>query len=396
MTVRRDTLVSMKAAVSRVFSPGTGATPPALTGREREQAVLTQCLADLLGGASPPHDVVLIGPRGNGKTVLLNWFERACRDHEADVDVAALTPNDIPTRDELVELLSPPSSIAKLLPRKVGVAAVGSVEWAPPSSGVRNLRTELTARCRKKPLAVLIDEAHTLDLEVGRTLLNVSQQVRDEAPFLLVLVGTPGLPSHLGAMDASFWGRLGKGRLGIGLLSPAAARAALVEPLAAHGVCIDVGTLDAVVEDSQRYPYFIQLWGEALWDQRLGTGATRMTDAHADAAWPEVAARVTDYYQDRYRELEARGLLAAAVATGPLFQSGAAATASDRDIDAALATTGADAAGRLAAREELNRLGYIWSPPGQLPPVAWVAGIPSLMTHVLDHSPLRGPAAPAR
>ena len=386
----------MKAAVSRVFSPGTGATPPALTGREREQAVLTQCLADLLDGASPPHDVVLIGPRGNGKTVLLNWFERACRDHEADVDVAALTPNDIPSRDELVELLSPPSSMAKLLPRKVGVAAVGSVEWAPPSAGVRNLRTELTARCRKKPLAVLIDEAHTLDLEVGRTLLNVSQQVRDKAPFLLVLVGTPGLPSHLGAMDASFWGRLGKGRLGIGLLSLAAARAALVEPLADHGVCIDVDTLDAVVEDSQRYPYFIQLWGEALWDQRLGTGATRLTDAHANAARLEVAARITDYYQDRYRELEARGLLAAAVATGPLFQAGAAASASDHAIDAALATTGADAAGRLAAREELNRLGYIWSPPGQLPPVAWVAGIPSLMTHVLDHSPLRGPAAPAR
>ena len=377
----------MKAAVSRVFSPGTGATPPALTGREREQAVLTQCLADLLDGASPPHDVVLIGPRGNGKTVLLNWFERACRDHEADVDVAALTPNDIPSRDELVELLSPPSSMAKLLPRKVGVAAVGSVEWAPPSAGVRNLRTELTARCRKKPLAVLIDEAHTLDLEVGRTLLNVSQQVRDKAPFLLVLVGTPGLPSHLGAMDASFWGRLGKGRLGIGLLSLAAARAALVEPLADHGVCIDVDTLDAVVEDSQRYPYFIQLWGEALWDQRLGTGATRLTDAHANAARLEVAARITDYYQDRYRELEARGLLAAAVATGPLFQAGAAASASDHTIDAALATTGADAAGRLAAREELNRLGYIWSPPGQLPPVVWVAGIPSLMTHVLDHSP---------
>ena len=42
---------------------------------------------------------------------------------------------------------------------------------------------------------------------------------------------------------------------------------------------------------------------------------------------------------------------------------------------------------RLAAREELNRLGYIWSPPGQLPPVVWVAGIPSLMTHVRHHAP---------
>ena len=106
-----------------------------------------------------------------------------------------------------------------------------------------------------------------------------------------------------------------------------------------------------------------------------------------------MAARVTDYYQDRYRELEARGLLPAAVATAPLFQAGAAATASDHAIDAALATTGADAVTRLAAREELNRLGYIWSPPGQLPPVVWVAGIPSLMTHVLHHAPpLRAPA----
>ena len=53
-----------------VFTPGTGAAPPALTGRERE-AVLGQCLADLLAGEAPPHDVALMGPRGNGKTVLL-------------------------------------------------------------------------------------------------------------------------------------------------------------------------------------------------------------------------------------------------------------------------------------------------------------------------------------
>ena len=99
--------------------------------------------------------------------MLLNWFERACGEHDADVDVVSLpaagTPNDIPTRDALIDVLSPPSGLAKLLPRKVGVAAVGSVEWAPPSGGVRNLPARLTARCRRKPLAVLLDEAHTLD-----------------------------------------------------------------------------------------------------------------------------------------------------------------------------------------------------------------------------------------
>ena len=110
----------MKAIEQRVFTPGDGATPPALTGREREEAVLTRCLGDLLGGRAPPHNVALRGPRGTGKTVLLNWFKRACRDREPEVDVVSLTPADIPTRDALTEVLTPPPGLAKLLPRKLG------------------------------------------------------------------------------------------------------------------------------------------------------------------------------------------------------------------------------------------------------------------------------------
>ena len=366
----------------RVFTPGTGATPPVLSGREGEQAVLKQCLGDLVVGQSPPHDVALIGPRGTGMTVLLNWFERVCRDREPRVDVVALTPADIPTCAVLAAALTPPTGMARLLPRKLSGKAVGSVEWGPPSQATKNLAAGLIARCRRKPLVVLLDEAHTLDAEVGRTLLNASQQVRAKAPFLLVLAGTPGLAAHLGTMDASFWNRLGKGRLGITCLSDAAARSALAEPLASRGVKIACDALDAVIEDSQGYPYFIQLWGEALWDRRLAADATRLTTADADRVRPDVAARVTDYYQDRYRELEAHGLLPAARATATLFQTGAEARASDRDVDAALASTGADAHARLAIRDKLGQFGYFWQPPGQLPPVAWVAGISSLMTHI--------------
>lgn len=61
------------------------------------------------------------------------------------------------------------------------------------------------------------------------------------------------------------------------------------------------------------------------------------------------------------------------------------ATASERELDAALDAAGvAEAADRVAMLDGLNRLGYIWCPPGQLPPLAWAAGIPSLTTYILE------------
>ena len=103
-------------APQRVFTPGTGAAPPALTGREREQAVLKQCLADLLGGEGPPHDVALMGPRGNGKTVLLNWFDRACRE-TGRLEVVRLLPSRIRSGQAVADALLPVPAIRRILPR---------------------------------------------------------------------------------------------------------------------------------------------------------------------------------------------------------------------------------------------------------------------------------------
>ena len=120
--------------------------------------------------------------------------------------------------------------------------------------------------------------------------------------------------------------------------------------------------------------------------KKRGAGETRLTAVHAAAARPAVARRVTEYYESRYRELEAGGLLPAALSVASAFRGGLDATATDGDVDAALAAAGLDASGRRAAREALNRLGFVWRPPGQLPPVAWSPGVPSLMQHVLDQT----------
>ena len=378
----------MNAPPARLFRPGDGALPPALTGRGVQQGVLSRCLGDLIAGVAPPHNVVLLGPRGNGKTALLQWFRAACA--ERSVAVESLTPHRIASREALADTLTPRSGIARWLPRKVGVASLGSAEWRANGPVRHDLTRALIARCRRKPLAVLLDEAHTLASDVGGELLNASQQVRADAPFLLVLAGTPGLPDCLSAMDASFWSRLGKGLLPVGRLDDAAAREALVRPLADHRVVFDADALDAVVEHSQRYPYFIQLWGDELWQRREAGGAARITADLVAAARPAVAVSVADYYQTRYRELRAEGLLDAAVAVAPLFQTRTDATVTEPELEAALAgAVAGDEAARFAALAQLNRLGFVWCPPGQTPPAAWSAGIPSLTTYVLEQATRR-------
>ena len=317
--------------------------------------------------------------------MLLNWFQKACGNSETPVDAVALTPRDIPHIEALADALTPRRDFRKLLRRKLAIASVGSAEWSPSGGAPRNLTSELLARCRKRPLAALVDEAHTLALDVGGTLLNASQRVRAEAPFLLVLAGTPGLPAHLDAMDASFWGRLGEGNLGVGLLDEAAAAEALTKPLAAHGVSVEADALDAVLRHSQRYPYFLQLWGDALWKRHLATDAKVLAAPDVTTVQPAVAMLVAEYYQVRYRELETADLQSAAKAVARVFQ--ASATATDGDIDAALAAAGMDdGTARIASREALNRFGYIWCPPSQTPPIVWSAGIPSLMAYVLERA----------
>ena len=370
---------------TRLFNAGAGTMPPVLAGRDDEQRLLSRCLADLKQGSAPPADVLLTGPRGNGKTVLLLWFAEACR--KAGVAVVQVAPSRAKTRQELCEALLPAGRLRRLLPATWGVAALGKAEWKLSPSAQQSFMDRLVAQCGRKPKVVLVDEAHTLLGDVGQYLLNVSQDVRARAPFLLVLAGTPGLPAHLRKMDASFWDR-GR-RLGIGRLSAAAAKEALQGPLAERGTHITSEALDSVVEHSQHYAYFIQIWGEELWESCLAdssAGERELTAADVAHVQDHVERRVTDYYGDRYQELEASGLAAAAAAVAPVFEGGAEVTATDRTIDEALAALDLTETERLQTREKLTELGYIWCPPGQKPPVVWSAGIPSLMQHVLERA----------
>ena len=365
------------------FRPGPGGMPPYLAGREAEQRLFRELLSHVGGGEAPPGEVILCGPRGNGKTVLLGWVEAEAAS-EPRLDVLLVTPSEIPDRARLAETVLPDSWWGRSGVSQGSVAGTG-ITWRPGREHPPTVREALTARASSAPCCLLLDEAHTLDPEVGRELLNASQQVGRRLPFLLVLAGTPNLQSRLAGMDASFWNRAEQVR--VSRLREAAAADAFRRPLEAESVSVAQDALAAMVRESQGYPFFVQLLGRALWRQvsALPEGRRRVTLEHLDAARPEFDRIRGEFYAHRYEELATAGLLKVGRAVADAF--GRHPLLPRHDLEDAIARglgAGPDADRTESALATLRNLGYVWRVEA-LP--EWEPGIPSLMDYVREHAP---------
>ena len=273
-------------AAASPFVPGYGALPPYLAGRHDEQKELRKLLAYLENGRGAPRSAVLTGPRGNGKTALLRWFQRDVEAGENDIEVIWLTPSEIPSLDVLATELVPPGRFVSLRPETLSFSVgIGRLGWEL-GNRPRSLTRLLTERCNQRPVVVLLDEAHNIGREVGHALLNASQSVAAASPFLLVMAGTPELQAHLNTLSATFWNRAEQ--IGIGRLDDDAAAAAVANPLVelTPSITLVEAALERIVAESQGYPYFLQLWGDALWHAAKDTPTTRIDDAVVAAAKP--------------------------------------------------------------------------------------------------------------
>lgn len=359
------------------FRPGTGATPPYLAGRNEEQTFFRELLTDLARGIAPGTQVVMFGPRGNGKTALLSWLRREAAP-EAGVEPSTLRPADAPDEARLRELLLPKPWWKQLA---AGQLTVAGLSWKPAEEPAPPIAEILAARSRERPVLLLVDEAHTLDLQVGRTLLNAGQEVGAESPFLLVMAGTPNIESRLNAMGASFWNRAEQ--LRVGRLSGAATADALRRPLQREEIRVSETVLARMVEASQRYPFFVQLLGRAVW-RSTGEG-NAVTSAVFETACKEFGRARDQYSLHRLDELRKHGLPSVGRAVAEAFRGRPILT--DPQLDAAVAKGLDDDAGRdrtERATETLRDLGYVWR---ARPRPEWEPGIPSLMDYVRRHAP---------
>ena len=329
-------------------------------------------------GIASDSDLILYGPRGTGKTAMLAWLAAEAR--QRDIDVVSLASVEITTTQELVDHVSRP---LKWIDR-IGSVSWRGLQWKARDGTAENLAEVLGRRLHKAPLALLIDEAHTLEPKVGRTILSTVQCLAGKGlPLVTVLAGTPGLPDQFQKMQATFWER--SQVLLFDRLGDRDASDAVRIPFEEAGCAITSEALNQVVSESQGYPFFLQVWGKALWGS-AGRSKGTVTGGDVQSARTKFEARMNQLYRHRHYELESLGLLPAAAAVASAYRDAPElrSTAIDRILESTLRQEGhrSDRESVADIRRQLKDVGFIWNSEEGLGG-RYVPGVHSLMDFVL-------------
>lgn len=309
-------------------------------------------IADLLAVSSARRRLagrvhVFVGPRGVGKTSLLREAQRqAAAAEQATVFVTAGHTDLVPT---LVEALGrgplrwQPESITSRM-RELGLSlgvpgarVEATFRGAPDPTVVRRLEDLLRAAVASAlddghtGLVLFVDELQAADKDGLRALAYAWQHLQaepDGLPLALVCAGL-GHTEDVVTDAASFAERFAYRQ--VGSLDPAATREALTVPATELGVAWTMPALLEVVEQTQGYPYFVQVHGDAVWEAagRPDAGAT-LTVEHVSAARAGVAEDLAALYRSRWSKAspsEQRFLLAMASGSEVVVRRGDIATA---------------------------------------------------------------------
>lgn len=322
------------------YTPNAGARPPALVGRDEELEAF-EVLLDRLRRGHTEQSMLVTGLRGVGKTVLLTSFEERARERDWTTVEAEITKGtEFGARmGQLVR-----RALLQLAPRarwedrarraaavlqsfqltvtSEGTLAAGlDVEAAAGVADSGQLDEDLTdllialgeaAQEHASGVVFLIDEVHFLTTpELEALIAALHKTVQRQLPITLVGAGLPQLP-RLAGEAKSYAERLFKFP-SIGRLSAPEAERALVEPAERLGVSFEKEAAAAIIDYTEGYPYFLQEYGNVLWNQ---VGASPITAADVADAQEAVEAKLDGNFfrvrAERTTELELRYMRAMA------------------------------------------------------------------------------------
>jgi hypothetical protein len=275
-----------------------GLEPPYLGDRADQLESFRSYLAE----PGAPRNVLVTGLRGVGKTVLLNHYsreaeeagwlvvEREFSDYDAAPPVFATTVladlTDLTRRlSRAARAKAATRAIADALLEHLGTLTVSysgiEVGLKPTSrpavarhrldDDLRGAMEQLGRLCGKTDHAGVLlryDEFHVIreksnELTLSALLAAVAAVQQKSLPVMLVLCGLPPVQENL-ARSKSYSERMFVPEH-LGNLQPPEDRAALVDPAVRRGRRYDEAVVDAVQVDTDGYPFFIQLFGDALW-----------------------------------------------------------------------------------------------------------------------------------
>ena len=363
------------------FRPGAGQMPPYLAGREAELALADTGLRQLAGRTAPAQGILFYGPRGNGKTVLLEHI--AARARDLGLRAENLPPAVLRDEGQLIRSLRQRARLTGGRLTGVQLGPLGATaERAEPSAEASDL-FEAWIRAGSAPLVVVVDEAHTVEPAVGLDFFDAVQNASSAGlPFFLIAAGTPDAPRkirHAGTFAERAFDLQPIGRLGA-----AAAAEALTRPAEEAGRPIHADALKLLIAESSNYPYFIQLLGSGAWEAASKAEAPSINRRVAEAAVASVGVAVERFYMGRFDEARERRVVPALKPLAELV-IGRGGRLGDEEFEALLE--------EIAARESvpfdpssllvtLRDLGVVWETASGV----WEMGIPSFADYILRRS----------
>ncbi len=295
------------------FTPGFGATPPCLVGRDE----LIRDVCALLAGdpASEGGAHVLLAPRGLGKTVVLNEIEDAARQERGWLVLSVSGTDGDPIAETHKAVLGARHLLAHTHgePAKRQVSGV-SLGAGGLSAGISfeeeadlrrtgygdDLRRdfgELADAAGQLGTRVLLtmDEMHAIPLAKARKLGSYIQHIAKRERQSLVFVGA-ALPyiteTLLADRKSTFLQRLAVHR--VAPLSESETRRGLREPIKMHGGLIGEDALDIATSAVAGHPYMLQLVGDRMWRAAGGSGDPIAVN-HAKGAVAEATGALEDH-----------------------------------------------------------------------------------------------------
>lgn len=310
------------------FSPTFGTAPPLLVGRDDTVRRVTTAVE--VGPQHPDYTILITGPRGSGKTALLNAIEsEAERASWPAISVSASTPGlcERITRSAM-GILNQTSTRKRSVS---SLSAMGfSVSWENPESteavGGVDLRSALTVLAseldsRRLGVLVTVDELQGAEPGEMRELAVAIQHVtrRESHPFLFIGAALPQIEDTLLADPGmTFFQRCARAQLEP--LGDEDVAKALREPIRERGSAIEEEALRAAVAATSGYPFMVQLVGYHCWqaspDPISGIGRADVDKGVAEAGTALIELVVKPVWKS-LSTMEQRFLIAMAPDDGP-------------------------------------------------------------------------------